>query len=208
MIRVKICGVNSATAYQAAAAAGADWVGLVFFARSPRAVTPARAAALVRAAGPDVVGLFVEPLDKEIAAALAAVRLDVLQVYAGPARAAQIQARFGVPVWRSVGVASAADLPSDAGGVAGLVVEPQAEAGAARPGGNGVAMNWGMLRGWEPGCLWLLAGGLHAGNVARAVAESGAGAVDVSSGVESAVGVKSAGLIREFVEKATAAVLS
>ncbi len=207
MIRVKICGVNSAAAYEAAAVAGADWVGLVFFGRSPRAVTPVGAAGLVRADGPEVVGLFVEPSDEEIAAALAAVRLDVLQVYAPGARAAQIQARYGVPVWRSVTVGSAADLPGDAGGVAGLVVEPRAPAGAGRPGGNGVALDWGMLRGWRPGCLWLLAGGLDAGNVAQAVAASGAEAVDVSSGVECAAGVKSGAKIRAFVASAKDAVL-
>jgi phosphoribosylanthranilate isomerase len=216
VIQVKICGVRNAAAYEAAAEAGADWVGLVFFVRSPRAVTPAGAAALVHSldqgvlrsrGGPAVVGLFVEPTDEEIGAALGAVRLDVLQVYAQAARAVEIQARFGVPVWRSVGVGSAADLPADAGGVAGLVVEPRAAAGAGRPGGNGVAMEWGMLRGWEPGCLWVLAGGLDAGNVRRAVAESGAGAVDVSSGVESAPGVKSASLIRAFVGAVKEAVL-
>jgi phosphoribosylanthranilate isomerase len=112
-----------------------------------------------------------------------------------------------VPVWRSVAVGSAADLPGDGGGLAGLVVEPRAPVGSGRPGGNGVAMDWGMLRGWAPGCLWVLAGGLDAGNVRRAVRESGAGAVDVSSGVESAVGVKSAGLIREFVGQVKEAVL-
>ena len=204
MARVKICGVNSAEAFDAAADAGADWIGFVFFAGSPRHVTPAQAAALSarRDNGPARVGLFVDPEDGQIAAALAATRLDALQLYASPARVAEISARFGLPLWRAIGVGGRADLPAQAYPVQALLIEPRPPAGASRPGGNGLAMDWSMLSGWKPDYAWLLAGGLTPNNVATAIAETGATAVDVSSGVESAPGVKSTDLIKAFIQAA------
>ena len=204
MARVKICGVNSAEAFDAAVDAGADWIGFVFFAASPRHVTPAQAAMLSarRDAGPARVGLFVDPADAQIADVLAATRLDVLQIYASPARVAEIRARFDRPVWRAVGIGGRADLPPAAHPAEALLIEPRAPAGASRPGGNGQAMDWSMLRLWTPDYAWLLAGGLTPGNVAHAIALSGAPAVDVSSGVESAPGVKCRGLIQAFIEAA------
>ncbi len=117
-VRVKICGINDAAAFDAAVAAGADWVGFVFFPPSPRAVAPALAARLsARAAGgPGRVGLFVDPADDAVAAALAALRLDALQVYASPERVAALRHRFGLPVWRALGISAAADVPLSAGG--------------------------------------------------------------------------------------------
>ncbi len=204
MVRVKICGVNSAEAFDAAADAGADWIGFVFFAGSPRAVSPAQAACLAarRPGGPARVGLFVEPSDAEIAASLALTPLDVLQIYAPPARVADIAARFGRPVWRALGVGSAADLPAAAGPAEALIVEPRAPSAASRPGGNGQAMDWSILRAWAPAYDWLLAGGLTPANVGGAIAQSGARAVDVSSGVEHAPGKKSPDLIKAFIEAA------
>ena len=204
MARVKICGVNSAEAFDAAAEAGADWIGFVFFAASPRHVTPAGAAALSsrRSGGPGRVGLFVEPEDAQIAGALAVTRLDALQVYASPARVADISARFGRPVWRAVGVAGRADLPVAAQPAEALLIEPRAPADASRPGGNGHAMDWSMLSGWRPDYAWLLAGGLTPDNVAGAIAATGAPAVDVSSGVESAPGIKCPRLIAAFIRAA------
>jgi phosphoribosylanthranilate isomerase len=199
MARVKICGINSANAFDAAVDAGADWVGFVFFARSPRFVTAAEAAAVSarRTGGPPRVGLFVSASDDEIAAVLAGVKLDILQLYDSPERAASVAARFGLPVWRSVSVSGA--LPESAGAASALLVEPPAPEGATRPGGNAVVLDWGLLRGWSPGFPWLLAGGLTPENVGRAIAESGAAAVDVSSGVETAPGRKSVELISRFV---------
>src|SRR5271163_1729741 len=114
-VRVKICGINDEAAIDAAIGAGADWVGFVFFPPSPRFVTPDRAAALSarHPAGPGRVragrvGLFVDPDPAQIAAALAALKLDALQIYASAARAAELRARFGVPVWHAAGVAGAA----------------------------------------------------------------------------------------------------
>ena len=203
MARVKICGINTPGALDAAADAGADWIGYVFFPPSPRAVTPAQAAALdAHRRGPDRVGLFVDPSDAEVADALAAVALDVLQVHAPLARVAALRTRFGVPVWWVAGVAAAVDLPAAAPGADGLLLDSKAPPGATRPGGNALAFDWSLLRGWAAPAPWLLAGGLTPGNVADAVRISGAPAVDVSSGVERARGVKDAGLIRAFVRAA------
>jgi phosphoribosylanthranilate isomerase len=202
--RVKICGINDGVGFDTAVAAGADWVGFVFFARSPRVVTPGQAAELSgrHQGGPLRVGLFVEPTDDEVAAALAAVPLDVLQLYVAPARAAELRARFGVNVWRAVGVAGPADLPARAEGADGFIVEPTPPPGATRPGGNAVALDWSIPAGWPAPAPWLLAGGLTPGNVAAAIRASGASAVDVSSGVESRKGVKDPALIAAFVSAA------
>jgi len=205
--RVKVCGIASADGFDAAVAAGADWVGFVFFPASPRAVTPAQAANLSarHEGGPQRVGLFVEPQDDDVAAALAAVRLDVLQLYVPPARAAGLRARFAIPVWRAVGIVARPDLPATAEGIDGLVIEPKPPPGATRPGGNAVALDWSLTAGWRAPAPWLLAGGLTVENVAAAIRASGAAAVDVSSGVERARGVKDAGLIAAFVAAAKAA---
>ncbi len=207
MTRVKICGVNSALAFDTALEAGADWIGLVFFPRSPRFVTPSQAAALSarQEGGPLRVGLFVAPTDEAIAETLAALPLDILQLHAPPARVAEIRARFGLPVWRALGVAERADLPATAEGADALLVESKPPASATRPGGNAQRFDWSLLQGWKPPCPWLLAGGLTPGNVAKAIRISGAPAVDVSSGVESSPGVKDAGLIRAFVAAARGA---
>jgi phosphoribosylanthranilate isomerase len=204
VIRVKICGINDRAGRDAALAAGADWLGFVFFPASPRAVTPAQAAEL--AAGvPSSVGLLVAPTDDEVAAVLAAVPLAVLQIYAVADRCTALRARFGVPVWRAVGVAAAADLPATAEGVDGFVIEAGPPAGASRPGGNAVALDWSILRGWRAPLPWLLAGGLTPENVAAAIRATAAQAVDVSSGVERARGKKDPDLIRDFVTAARAA---
>lgn len=204
LAKVKICGINGVEALSAAAAAGADWVGFVFFPRSPRYVTPDRAAELSAAhpGGPARVGLFVEPADADVAAALGAVRLDVLQVHASPARAAALRARFGVPVWSVIAVATDADLPQAAPGIDGLLLDAKAPAGATRPGGNAQSFDWSLLHGWRAPTQWLLAGGLTPANVAEAIRVAGAPAVDVSSGVELAPGVKDPALIRAFVAAA------
>lgn len=201
-VRVKICGVNGPEAYAAAAGAGADWVGFVFFPPSPRFVTPAQAAALARPGGPPRVGLFVQPSDDEVAAAADAAALDVLQVYASAERARALRARFGRPVWRAVGVEGAADLPRAMDGADALLLDAKPPRDATLPGGNALRFDWGALRGWAAPGPWVLAGGLDPESVAEAVRETGAPVVDVSSGVERARGVKDAGMIRRFVEAA------
>ncbi len=204
--RVKICGINSADALGAAVDAGADYVGFVFFPPSPRAVTPAQAAALSerRPGGPARVGLFVDPTEDDIAAALAAMKLDVLQVYGAPGRAAAFRTRFGIATWTAVGIAGVSDLPSAAAGVDGLLIEAKAPPDAVLPGGNAQVFDWSILHGWTAPAPWMLAGGLTPDNVADAVRISGAPAVDVSSGVERSRGVKDTALVQAFVRNARA----
>ncbi|MCX7376111.1 MAG: phosphoribosylanthranilate isomerase [Alphaproteobacteria bacterium] len=205
--RVKICGITTEAGMDAAVAAGADWVGLNFFPASPRHVTPRRAAELAARPGlPTLVGLFVKPEDPEIAAVLAAVKLDVLQVYVDAPRAAEIRTRFGLPVWRAVGVSAATDLPRDPGGVDGFVIEAKAPPGATRPGGNAVTFDWSILAGWHAPAPWLLAGGLGPDNVAEAIRATGATAVDVASGVERQKGIKDPALVAAFARAARTAV--
>jgi phosphoribosylanthranilate isomerase len=205
--RVKICGVNSPFAFDTAVEAGADWIGFVFFPPSPRYVTPTQAAVLSARApgGPGRIGLFVTPTDEEIIAALAEVKLDVLQLYASAARAAALRTRFGVRVWHATGVSVRADLPAAADGVDGLLIEAKPAPGATRPGGNAVSVDWSLLACWNAPAPWVLAGGLTPDNVAAAIRATGASAVDVSSGVENACGVKDPALIRAFVTAAKGA---
>lgn len=203
-MKVKICGLNDAAAYETAVEAGADYVGFVFFDRSPRYVTAAQAAAIraVRPGGPPAVGLFVKPAPEDIAAVLETMPLDIFQIYDTPERAREIRARFGRPVWLACGISAQAELAAAeraGAGLDGLMIESKPPAGATRPGGNATALDWSILSGWQPPLPWLLAGGLTPENVAAAITASGAQAVDVSSGVESAPGVKNPTRIREFI---------
>jgi phosphoribosylanthranilate isomerase len=205
--KTKICGVNSPAAFDAVVAAGADYLGFVFFPPSPRFVAPLEAARLSgrHSGGPARVGLFVHGVDADITAALAAIRLDVLQVYADAARCREIKTNFGIPVWRAIGVAAATDLPATDEGLDGFVIEAKPPAGATRPGGNAAALDVSLLAGWHAPGFWLLGGGLTPDNVAAAITATGAPGVDVSSGVEIAPGVKSPGLIAKFVTTARSA---
>lgn len=206
---VKICGVNDAAGFDAAVAAGADMLGFVFFPASPRAVTPDQAAALSarQAGGPARVGLFVDPTEAEIAAVLAALPLDVLQLHGAetPERCAALRARFGLPVMKALGVAEAADLAAlDAYApvVDRFLLDAKPPPDAALPGGNAAAFDWSLTAGRTVPRPWLLAGGLTPENVAEALRRSGAPGVDVSSGVERARGVKDPARIQGFLRAA------
>jgi phosphoribosylanthranilate isomerase len=206
MVRVKICGINDPAAMDAAVEGGADWIGFNFFPPSPRYVTPARARELSarHAGGPPRVGLFVNPTPEMIAEAVAEVRFDILQLYGESSGIRDLCTRSGTPVWRPVGVASAADLPADMDGADTLLLEGRPPPDATRPGGNAASFDWSLTRGWHPPGPWILAGGLDPDNVAEAIRLSGTDAVDVSSGVERAKGVKSPDLIRAFIREARA----
>ena len=206
---VKICGINDAAAMDAAAEAGADLIGFVFFPPSPRAVTPAQAGALSArvAGGPRRVGLVVDATDDAIAAILAACPLDILQLHGEetPARAAAIRARFGLPVMKAIGVATERDLDAVgafAPAVDRFLFDAKPPPGGPLPGGNAQPFEWRLLSGRAFPKPWLLAGGLTPGNVAEAIRIAGAPGVDVSSGVERARGVKDADLIRAFIAAA------
>ncbi|HEX2943877.1 MAG TPA: phosphoribosylanthranilate isomerase [Rhodopila sp.] len=204
MTTVKICGINAPEAFDSALDAGADYLGFVFFPPSPRYITPDTAAALSRRTkgGPPRVGLFVNPTAEMIEQVLAGVRLDALQIYGVRNQLATLRARFGLPVWAAVGVSTHGDLPVTTLGADRLVLEAKPPAGATRPGGNATTFDWSILHGWTPPAPWLLAGGLTPENVAQAIRETGATAVDVSSGVESARGVKDPAMIRRFIAAA------
>lgn len=205
MSAVKICGLRRASDLAVAAEAGARYAGLVFFARSPRAVSIEAAASLAGAApeGLAKVGLFVDPDDAALDAVLARVPLDMLQLHGSesPARLAEIRARHGLPVMKAVGLAGPGDFDAlwNYGLVADmLLIDAKPAPDADLPGGNGVAFDWRLLVGRRILKPWLLAGGLTPANVAEAIRLTGAPGVDVSSGVETAPGIKDADLIRAF----------
>jgi phosphoribosylanthranilate isomerase len=204
MARVKICGINDPASIDAAVEGGADWIGFNFFPPSPRYVTAARARELAARHndGPSRVGLFVDPTDAMIDEVLAQVPLDILQIYGAASEPARWRARFGLPVWRPVGLATAADLPLTLNGADALLLEAKPPPDATRPGGNAVRFDWTFTQGWHAPGPWLLAGGLDPDNVADAIRLSGTAAVDVSSGVERAKGVKDPAMIRAFIHNA------
>lgn len=201
---IKICGIASPAALDAVIAARADHAGLVFFPPSPRNVTLADAAALgARAAGRiGRVGLFVDADDALLADAVSAASLDAIQLHGKetPQRAAELRARFGIPVWKALSIASADDVARAAAyvGAVDLVLFDAKTPKGTLPGGMGLSFDWSLLTAWKAPCAWGLAGGLSADNVAEAVRLTGAPLVDASSGVESAPGVKDAGKIAAF----------
>lgn len=208
-IEVKICGINDTAALDAAVTGGARLVGFVFFPASPRALSPAAASSLAVSVPEGVlrVGLIVNAADDDIARLVAEVPLDVLQLHGceSPRRVAEVRNRFGLPVIKAVAVADADDLvraEAYATVADRLLFDARAPDGASRPGGNSRPFDWRLLAGRVWNVPWLLAGGLHAGNIADAVRLSGAAAVDVSSGVEDRPGHKSAALIRAFLAEA------
>ena len=208
-VRCKICGLTKPDDVAAAVAAGAGYIGLVFFPRSPRhlALGQARELALAAPLGLAKVGLVVDASDDDLAAITQAVPLDMLQLHGheSPARVAEVRARFGLPVMKAVGVAEAADLPAIAQYEAvadQILLDAKAPKGAALPGGNGLAFDWRLIAGRQWTRPWMLAGGLTPENVAQAVRLTGANQVDVSSGVERAPGVKDAAKIAAFVAAA------
>ena len=213
-VAVKICGLSQPESVDAALKAGARYLGFVFFEKSPRNVTPAKAAALAADVplGIARVGLFVNPDDAALQSTLAHVPLDIIQLHGheSPARVAEVKALTGLPVMKAVGISEASDLDAlwDYGLVADmLLVDAKPPKGAVLPGGNGLAFDWRLLVGRQMVRPWLLAGGLTPENVAQAIRLTRAPGVDVSSGVESAPGVKDAEKIRQFVSRATAPIL-
>ncbi|HLN22367.1 MAG TPA: phosphoribosylanthranilate isomerase [Patescibacteria group bacterium] len=208
-VKVKICGLTDEDAVDAALDAGADFVGVVLFDKSPRAVSIERAAEVLEFVPEDIlrVGLFVDPDDALLNDAMNNLRLDMFQLHGTetPERVEEIRQEFGMPVMKALGICSAADLDAAqayAEIADWLLFDAKPPADADRPGGNAVAFDWSLLKGRKFACPWMLAGGLTAENVAEAIKLSGAKAVDVSSGVESAPGVKDAEKIAAFIKAA------
>ncbi len=208
-VEVKICGITTDEAMQAAIDAGADYVGLVFFAKSPRFVTAEQAADLTQLVEVRKVGLFVDPDDTLLDEVVSHVRLDLLQFHGSetPERLERIRLEYGLPVMKVVPVSAAADLAAAEPFlpvVDRLLFDAKPPKGSELPGGNAVSFDWTILAGYKSKLPWMLAGGLTPANVAEAIRITGAKAVDVSSGVESAPGVKDPDLIRAFVRAAKA----
>ncbi len=207
-VTAKICGLSTPETVAAAVAGGAAMVGFVFFARSPRAVTPADLTRLGAGVPATVarVGLVVDA-DDDLIDAVVAGGIDIIQAHGEETaeRVAAIRSRSGRPVIKAVGIAGPQDVARAHSfeAVADLLLldaKPPKNQADALPGGNGLRFDWGLIRDETWQRPWLLAGGLDAGNVADAVAQSGAAMVDVSSGVEDSPGVKSLERIRAFLQ--------
>ena len=210
-VSVKICGLATVDDVRACADAGANYMGLVFFEKSPRNITlpAARKLALAAPLGLAKVALVVNPSDAELDAITGTVPLDMLQLHGRetPERVAEVKARYGLPVMKAVGIADGDDLPkleSYFGVADQILVDAKPPKGGELPGGNGLSFDWRLLAGRRWPCPWMLAGGLTPENVAEAVKMTGAKQVDVSSGVEDAPGQKNAELIQKFVQSSRA----
>ncbi len=208
-LEAKICGINAPDALEAAVDGGAGYVGFVFYAPSPRVVTPEQAAIIAAPAPSTVkkVGVFVDAEDGAIKETLGACPLDMLQFHGAesPERVIEARETFGLPVVKAIKLAGPDDLfrAGDYLGYADMLLfdaKPPEEMEGALPGGNALAFDWELLAGAQWPCPWLLSGGLDADNIAEAVEITGAGMVDVSSGVEDTPGHKDPARITAFLE--------
>lgn len=201
---IKICGLTTPDTVEAAITARAEHLGFNFYPPSPRYLAPRDAAELAARAEGRIsrVGLFVDADDAAIAEVLAAARLDAIQLHGqeSPERAAQVKARFGLPVWKALSVASAADVSraqAYAGAIDLVLFDAKTPKGTL-PGGMGLSFDWSLVANWKGPIAWGLAGGLTPDNVAEAIRLTGAPLVDTSSGVETAPGIKDSGRIAAF----------
>ena len=205
---VKICGLSTPDTLDAAIRHGAAHVGLVFFPPSPRNVSFDRASALAARVPSHVgiVGVFVDPDDALVDAAVHAGRLNAIQLHkTSPERVAHLSRGAGVDTWAAVAIKTRADLDT-AGRYAGaadrILYDAKTPEGAALPGGMGLRFDWSLLDGFRHPLPWALSGGLDPANVAEAIRRTGAPLIDVSSGVESAPGVKDVDRIAAFLKAA------
>jgi phosphoribosylanthranilate isomerase len=210
-MRVKICGLTSADAVRRAAEAGAAYIGLNFFAPSPRSVTLEQAVVLAEAAptGVTKVALAVDP-DDALVASLSALPIDMIQLHGSesPERVVEVKAMSGLPVMKVIGIRVADDLALiDAHRNADqILVDAKPPKDAVLPGGNGLSFDWRLIAERDWPCPWMLAGGLTPENVAEAIRMTGANQVDVASGVESAPGIKDPKKMAAFIVAAGASV--
>lgn len=205
---IKICGISNAETFDCAVSAGASHIGFAFITRSPRHLLPAAAATLAaRNSACSTVALVMDPADADLEAILSAFRPAVIQLHGQetPERVAAIRARFAIPVMKAIGMASEADLQKAQSfeGVADILLFDAAP--AELPGGNGTSFDWSLLSGRQWKRPWLLSGGLTPANVADAIYQTRPDGVDVSSGVESARGVKDCARIAAFISGARTA---
>jgi phosphoribosylanthranilate isomerase len=210
-LTIKICGLKTPETLDVALEAGADMVGFVFFAPSPRHLGLEAARALgARVQGRAAkVALTVDANDETLAAVVAALKPDLLQLHGveTPDRVVQVRSRFGLPVMKALPIAGRSDLSPIrlyAYVADRLIFDARAPKDATRPGGLGTPFDWSLLAGIDPGVPFMLSGGLDADNVAAAIAITRAPGVDASSGVERTPGVKDPDKIRAFIAAARA----
>lgn len=203
---IKICGLSTPETLEAALAAGAEMIGLVFHPRSPRFVMPDQAARLAAQARgkAEIVGLVVDPEPAKAAELVQLVRPDWLQLHGKetPEQLAAIKAATGLPAIKAFGIAATADLAAVAaysGSADMILLDAKPPKDASYPGGHGRPFDWKLLAGLDPAFRFMLSGGLDPSNVAEAIRIARPAGVDVSSGVESAPGVKDLGRIADFV---------
>jgi phosphoribosylanthranilate isomerase len=202
---LKICGLRTEEALAAALAGGASHVGFIFFPKSPRNIEPAEAGRLRRLADgkAKAVAVTVDADDAALDGIVNAVAPDVLQLHGSesPARVTELKARYGLPVMKALSIRERSDLDqvADYAGIADrLLFDAKPPKGAELPGGNGMAFDWRLLSGVDPAIPYMLSGGLNASNIAEALAIARPSGIDISSGVESAPGVKDVRLIEAF----------
>jgi phosphoribosylanthranilate isomerase len=205
---IKICGITTAETFDCAVSAGATHIGFAFIARSPRHILPASASALAaRSTAVSTVALVMDASDADIEAILAAFRPTLIQVHGKetPERIAEMRNRFALPVMKAIGIGSPSDLLKARAyeGVADMLLFDAAP--AELPGGNGTSFDWPLVAGQKWKCPWLLSGGLTPANVGDAIYQTRPDGVDVSSGVESARGVKDYARIAAFISGARTA---
>jgi phosphoribosylanthranilate isomerase len=205
-VTAKICGLSTPDTLDAVIGGGASHVGFVFFAPSPRNLSFDQAAGLTARMPERVtrVGVFVDPEEALLEAAIAAARLDAVQLHnVTPERTAAIRARFGRETWAAVAIKTRADLEK-AGNYRNaadkILYDAKTPDDASRPGGMGLRFDWSLLDGLRHPLPWALSGGLTPENIADAIGRTGAELVDVSSGVESAPGVKDVDKIAAFLK--------
>ncbi|MEO1028735.1 MAG: phosphoribosylanthranilate isomerase [Pseudomonadota bacterium] len=210
MTQVKICGLKEPETLRTAVQAGAEWIGFMLYDKSPRAVTPAAVSTLLLGIGNSVpVAVMVDP-DDALIDQVAAMGIRTFQLHGGetPERIQTIKQRTDAEIWKALGVSSAEDLKNTvnySGSADRLLLDAKPPKGAENSGGLGEAFDWTLLKDWDAPLPWLLAGGLDAGNVREAIQITGATAVDVSSGVERARGLKDSALIKDFITAAKSA---
>lgn len=206
-LKVKICGLKTAAAIEAAVSGGADWFGMVFYDKSPRFVAPEQAFILSRVAHGrgEPIGVYVDPSDDLLEATVGAVAWVQLHGTETPERAADIKQRWGQKILKAVRVAEPADVDEAEAykDVADMILfDAKPKPGWDLPGGNGQPFDWSLLKSRDVALPWVLSGGLDEKNLETAVAASGANAVDVSSGVEITPGEKSVDKIFAFLDRA------
>lgn len=211
-MEIKICGLRTKETLAAALDGGASHVGFIFFPKSPRNISPEDAGRLRQAARgrAKVVAVTVDADDAALDAIIAAMNPDLLQLHGKetPERVAAVKARFGLPVVKALPVGTASDLDAArpyAGIADRFLFDAKPPKGSELPGGNGVSYDWRILAGLDLGAGYFLSGGLDAGNVGEAIRLALPAGIDVSSGVESAPGVKDLGRIDAFFRAVRAA---